>query len=487
MRPLLKRCALIAVVALTAGCIRAEEEPTFPAIEPGVHSFVTEPGLTPPVVEPVFAMNSATPGYVFLVPRVRGDRDEGDAHSGLLVTDSNGEPVWIRRFDGDVYANDLAVQEYRGARVLTYWQGVSTEVGWGEGEYIVLDSSYREIARAAMGNGLRADFHDLVITPRDTALLMAYPLADRETAEGRAIRTAVIQEVDIDTGEVLFEWNAIDHVDPDESAIPVSDDEDRAWDYFHINSIDEDSDGNFLISARHTHALYKIDRETGRVLWRLGGKNSDFTLGDGAEFKYQHDARFRPDGRITLLDNVSAEATDDGASRALVLALDEEQMHVDLVAEYLNPDEVVSSTQANHQVLPNGNSFVGWGSRPSLTEFAPDGAIKRHMIFPPNMFSYRALLSDWVGEPDDPPAVSAVARETGAVSVAVSWNGATEVVRWRVLAGASPDDLEVIKAVPKDGFETATTVDGSPTFVRVQALDVLGEVIGESDAVAVSP
>ncbi|AEF41105.1 hypothetical protein AS9A_2658 [Hoyosella subflava DQS3-9A1] len=436
----------------------------------------------PPEVATVFSMESATDGYILLVPRVRGDREEGDPHSGLLIIDTAGEPVWTRRFDGDIYANDLTLQTFRGEPVLTYWQGESFEPGWGEGEYIILNGRYEEVARVSMGDGLNADFHDLIITPRDTALMMAYPRTEGDPP----IRSSAVQEVDIETGEVLFAWDALDHVDTDESDHPLPEDEERAWDYFHINSVDEDADGNLLISARHTHALYKIDRETGEIMWTLGGKNSDFTLGSGVEFRYQHDARWLPDGRISLLDNVSAEADDDGASRALILQLDEETMHVDLVAEMTNPDEVISSTQANHQVLPNGHSFVGWGSRPSLTEFGPDGKVKRHMVFPSNMFSYRALLGDWVGTPEYPPAVSATIRQSGTVSVAMSWNGATEVVRWRVLAGAEPDALDVIKAVPRDGFETETTIDGEPRFVRVQALDVTGEILTESEVLPVS-
>lgn len=472
--------------------MRADEEPTFPALEPGVHEYVTEPGFAPPVVVPVMTMASATPGYILLVPRLRGEREEGDPHSGLLIVDTDGEPVWIQRFDGDTYANDLAVQTFRGEPVLTYWQGTSSEAGWGHGEYIILNNRYQEIERARMGNGLQADFHDLVLTPRDTAFMMAYPVAEEADSEtGAQIRTNVVQEVSLENGEVLFEWDALEHVGTDESYIeaPAEDDDGnrRAWDYFHLNSVDEDGDGNLLISARHTHALYKIDRETGDVIWRLGGKNSDFTLGEGAEFRFQHDARWLPNGQISLLDNVASDASDAGASRALILQLDEERMHAELVAEMRNPDGVVSSTQANHQILPNGHHFVGWGSRPSLTEFGPDGSVKRHMVYFSKMHSYRAVLTDWVGEPEYPPTVSAAARDTGVVAVAVSWNGATEVVRWRILAGHGPDDLEVIKAVPREGFETITTIDGEPTFVRVQALDVLGEVIGESDAVAVSP
>ena len=114
----------------------------------------------------------------------------------------------------------------------------------------------------------------------------------------------IVQEVDIETGEVLFEWHSLDHVGLEESYYQsVAGPQDWAFDYFHINSIDPNPDGYLTISARRTSAVYKVDRKTGEVVWRLGGKNSDFEMGPGTRTDWQHDARRHPDDNITIFDN----------------------------------------------------------------------------------------------------------------------------------------------------------------------------------------
>ena len=121
-----------------------------------------------------------------------------------------------------------------------------------------------------------------------------------------------------------------------------------AFDYFHLNSIDIDHDGNLLVSARLTFAVYKIDRKSGEVIWRLGGKKSDFEMGEGTRFSYQHDATTPPDGTISIFDNGTTvfqngqgrpRAVEE--SRGIVLGLDEEQMSASLVARVHPPRQAV--------------------------------------------------------------------------------------------------------------------------------------------------
>ena len=219
----------------------------------------------------------------------------------MLIIDKSKQVVWFNPVrEKAPRAMDFKVQTYRGEPVLT----------WGAGDYVILDSSYHEIARFYAGNGYRGDHHELLISPEDSALITIYnPVRGDLSSVGGpkdgVIWEGMVQELDIESGEVLFEWHSLDHVDLDETYVdPSADVHVRSGiDYFHINSIDVDHDGNLLLSARRTACVYKIDRESGEIIWRLGGKKSDFDMGPGTRFAYQHDARRQPDGTITIFDN----------------------------------------------------------------------------------------------------------------------------------------------------------------------------------------
>ena len=241
----------------------------------------------------------------------------------------------------------------------------------------------------------------------------------------------IVQEVDIETGEVLFEWHSLDHVGLEESYYEPPPDLEAAFDYFHINSIDPIPDGYLTISARRTSAVYKVDRKTGEVVWRLGGKNERLRDGSGTRTDWQHDARRHPDNTITIFDNGGVKK--DEQSRGIVVEVDEDDMRATLVGEYTHPDKILAATQGNVQVLPNGNVFVGWGSEPSFSEFCPDGKLLFDASFPSEVESYRAFRFPWKGSRKDRPAVVAEAGHGDKVTIYVSWNGATEVAH---LAGA---------------------------------------------------
>lgn len=467
---------LLVLVLVLVGCAGAAAPPARGPALSTAYTLVSRPDLAPPKVSVHTAVAGLDPGYVFLMARF-GDREPGETQAYAVVVDRAGELVWTKRFDDDgTFPNDLAVQTYRGEPVLTYWRGSSPERGWGTGEYVLLDESYREIATVRAGNGYRADFHDLEITDRGTAYVLAYP-----TVRGNpAVREGVVQEVDIATGRVLFQWNSIDHVGLEESVAPAPDKPGEAFDYFHVNSVDEGPDGDLLISARHTSAVYRIDRETGELLWTMGGMYSDFRLGPGVRFNWQHDARWRPGGRISLLDNASNLDAVGPPSRALTLDVDESAETVELVGAFENPDGQTSGSQANHQLLPSGTSVAGWGSRPSFTAFGRDGDVLLHGSLPEHTFSYRALLAEWRGNPAEPPR--AAVRGS---AVYASWNGATEVSRWRVLYGSSPDRLTPSAAGPRTGFETALGLPDGAAYVAVEALARDGSPLRRSAVIPV--
>jgi hypothetical protein len=453
-----------------------------PAQPNGVMTFRSRPDLSPPTVEVATHAHDTAPGYVFVAPK------KGVGQYGPMILDDSGQLVWFRPLrDKDEYAMDFKVQSYRGQPVLTWAEG-RVVAGHGLDQYVVLDSSYREITRLQAGNGYVGDHHEFLITPQDTALLTIYASTPADLSlvggsRGGEVLDGIAQEVDISTGEVLFEWHSLDHVGLDESYRKASKDSRWPFDYFHINSIDVDHDSNLLVSAKGTCTVYKINRSTGEVMWRLGGEKSDFNMGLGTRTAYQHDARRQPDGTITIFDNGADPKVHD-QSRGIVVELDEDKMTATLVSEYTHPDRLLAGSQGNMQVLPNGNVFIGWGNQPIFSEFNSDGELVFDASFPPKDESYRAFSFQWNGQPSDRPAVAAEREPDDEVALYASWNGATEeVTTWQALAGPSSDRLKAVASVPRSGFETAITARTAEPYVAVQAKNRSGRVLGTTKVV----
>ncbi len=447
-----------------------------------VRAFRSRSDLSPPAIEVTTQAHDTASGYVFVAPK------KGPGQDGPMIVDGRGDLVWFRPVQSKAArATDFKVQRYQGEPVLTWWEGKVVQAH-GVGEYVIFDRFYRELTRLRAGNGYRGDLHELLITPRDTALLTAYDpvswdLSSVGGPEDGVVLDGIAQEVDIETGEVLFEWHSLDHVGLGETHAELPKNFRRPFDYFHVNSIDVDHDDNLLVSARLTSTVYKIDRKSGEVIWRLGGKKSDFEMGQGTPFAYQHDARRQRDGTISIFDNGGANK--DEKSYGLVLELDEDKMIASLVREYVHPDKLLARTQANIQVLPNDNVFIGWGSSPSFSEFSSDGELLFDAIFSHKKNeSYRAFRFPWTGQPSEDPAVATKSGSGDKVTLYTSWNGATEVATWQVLAGPSPVRMKPVgAAAPREGFETAITVNTAEPYIGVQARDGSGRVLGTSKAI----
>ena len=443
--------------------------------------FRSRPDLRPPAVSVLESRRGTSPGYIFLAPKKDPD-ERGSGQDGPMIIDGDGQPVWFRPAPpGESDVMSFRAQSYRGRPVLTWWGGV--HAGYGQGEYVIFDDSYREVKRFRAGNGYEGDHHEFLVTTRDTALVTIYAetpwdLSPYGGPEDGIALDGIVQEIDIETGEVLFEWRSLEHVGIGESYYDPPDDPTNRFDYFHINSVDVDRDGNLLVSARRTSTVYKIDRESGEVLWRLGGKKNDFEMGEGTDFAYQHDARRQSDGTITLFDNYGPKDEED-RSRAMVLEVDEETMEAGLVREYFAPAGMpIADTQGNVQVLPNGNVFVGWGSEPFLSEFSEDGELLFHAAFAPWGESYRAFRLPWSGRPDDDPTMTTEGGRGDKVTLYASWNGATDVASWQVFAGPGPEELELVDSVPRHGFETVIEVATTEPYVGVRAEDRSGGPMG---------
>lgn len=442
-----------------------------------VQRFRSRPDLRPPRVSVRKRSRGMAPGHVLLAP-LNGRREEGP-----MIVDDRGELIWFHPLRGRA-AMDFRVQSYRGRPVLTWWQGRFIR-GWGQGEYVIVDASYRPVARVKAGNGLRGDHHDFTLTSRGTALLTVYDGVRRNLSSvggpsRGTVMDGVLQEVDIATGRVLFQWRSLDHVGLRESYKPLPKRARDPWDYFHINSADVDRDGNLLISARNTHAVYKVDRRTGAVIWRLGGRRSDYEMGRGSRFAWQHDVRPQGERTLSILDNAAAPKVRE-RSRGIVLTLDPRRKRVRLRHHYEHGD-VVAPNKASMQVLPNGNAFVGWGPEPHISEFSPGGRLLFDAHLPRQVHSYRAYRFPWSGRPAGRPAVAA-RRRAGRVTVYASWNGATEVSEWQVLAGSTTEAMAPAGSARRRGFETAIRVRADAPYVAAQARDGAGEVLGTSRVV----
>jgi outer membrane protein assembly factor BamB len=440
-----------------------------------VERFVSRPDLRPPAIDVDARRGGAFRGLVFVTPRPAPSEQ-----AGPLLFDDAGQLAWFRPLPGGRLAVDVRAQRYRGRSVLTW--GERPVDAHDEAESVIADSHYRVLARVRAGAGVGTDLHEFRILPGDRALVLGWRSVPWDLRpiggprRGRALE-GVVQIVSIPTGRVLLDWHSLDHVRIRESYAPILG---GTSDYFHINSVAPDADGNLLVSARHTSAIYKIDARTGRVIWRLGGKRSSFTLGPGARFAFQHDAQRQSDGTISLFDNAAIEHGSPERSRALRLRLDPGRRTARLVGEYRRPTAVLSTSQGNTQVLPNGNVFVGWGSQPYVSEFTAGGRLVFDARLPSRGHqSYRAYRARWVGRPEERPAV-AVRGVGGRTRAYVSWNGATGVARWRVLAGSSPDQLEAVGVAERMGFETVIGLPHRDRYVAVEATDGSGATMGAS-------
>ena len=450
------------------------------APKPGtVQSFASEPALQPPSVDLTTGSGAVAPGDIFLAP------DHGYGQSGPMIIDDSGQLVWFQAAPSGEVAMDLQMQSYEGKPVLVWWQGhIVDGVGFGTDE--IYGSNYEPVGQIAGGNGYDADLHVVRITPEGSAYVTAYSLvhADLSSAGGShhaILQDSILQEIDIKTGLVMFEWHAYGHVALSDSYYHPGP-TDHPWDYFHINAFSPDpwSDGNFIISARNTWTMYEIDHHTGAILWRLGGKHSSFHMGPGTGTAWQHDASWQPDHTLSIFDN-GATPKVHSQSRVVRERIDWAHRSVVLVARAVHNPPILSGSQGDDEPLPNGDSFVGWGEAPYFTEFSPSGQI----LFDGHLDaqSYRAFLFPWSGTPASPPSLAVQATGPETATVYASWNGATHVSSWAVLAGRSPTTQSRIASSPRSGFETAIALHSAAAWFSVRALDSSGRVLASSPAV----
>ncbi|WVQ83302.1 hypothetical protein IAT38_005441 [Cryptococcus sp. DSM 104549] len=449
--------------------------------------------------------SSLQSGYLFLAPR--GTDVETPT---AIIYDANGEVVFHGVEFGIGQTMAFTTGTYQGEQVMLAWEGSFNSNGYGSGYGLVYDSTYTVIANVTSAiDGTGIDFHEFALTDNNTALATIYINEEYDLSAWNVSATdgtsgwilgGAFQETDVATGDAIFTWKSLDHVTPsdcytDPGTTGVS--ENSPWDYFHINSIEKDASGNYLISSRHCHAIYQISASTGEILWSINGKNTNFTMGDGTTFEWQHDARWRNNyTQISLFNNAATswESDEDEAS-GLLLNVDQSAMAVTLAQNFLPWNATVAKSQGSMELQENGNWLLGWGQNPYWSEYTADGTLLASVQFGVgNVQGYRAIRSDWVGYPTTTPALAVSTNSsTSGYDVYTSWNGATEVSQWVLLGYTSTSDnasSSTLNQLDKSTFETHFSLDSNVAasfpWVQTKAVSSNGSVLGYSDFVALN-
>jgi hypothetical protein len=425
-------------------------------------------------------------GDIFLAPYA------GPGQYGPMILDGSGKLVWFKPIPHGERAADLRVQQYDGQPVLTWWQDPLIADGQRDAGVVVANSAYRDVAIVRAGNGYQPDLHAFEITPRGTALFTVYDaircdLSAYGGPANGAVADTLVQEIDLHTGLVEYEWHALDHVALTDSYMPIGGGGTPVspWDWFHINAVSEHGP-DLLIDSRNTWAAYDVSAASGQIAWRLGGKQSSFQMGPNSSPAWQHDAREEQDGTISFFDNGGTPKV-HSQSRVIVLQLNKQTMTATLVSSFTHPTPLLAASQGDFQPQADGNWFVGWGQEPFFSEFSSTGQLLFDAHLPPEYQSYTVLRFPWSGQPTGPPTVAIRAGAHGGEVAYASWNGATAVSKWKLLGGSSPQTLTTTLAeADRSGFETAIATSSSPAYVSVQALSASGTVLGISQPVKTS-
>jgi hypothetical protein len=429
--------------------------PVSPTAASGESLYLTHPEFTDIMTTTVTVPAQNTDdGYIFVAP----PQLFYGGPSVLMILENTGEPVYIQTIPGNPFVGDFKVQTVDGTDYLTFHSGF-LPAGYTFGSSYVLDESYQLVDTWTIDNS--SDVHDFVLLDNGHAILLAYDLVPYDFSQwggpvNGTLVDIILQEQDADKN-VVFEWVASEH-------LPIGDTHANLAttspvDFLHTNAVEVDNDGNWLLSHRHFSEITKIDRQTGDVIWRLGGAGNEFTFTNDIRFTLQHDIRRLENGNITIFDNGNFHIP--AHSRMLEYAIDEVAKTVTRVWTYPGDGSEYSDAMGNFQRLPNGNSFIGWGTQPKVTEVLPDGTVAFEMLL--DSRNYRAFRFPWNGTPADPPrGVIQYDADPTAVTIYTSWNGATDITSYDIYAGSNPSALSLVGSGPRTGFETTISVGGLP-------------------------
>src|SRR5277367_2583820 len=370
------------------------------------YSYVTEPSLHPPKirVDKQTAPSDLAPGYILTANFFDLNEPPIIGQSGPLILDNKLQPVWFRPVPERVAAANLSLQTYEGKPALAWWQGVVTNTGATEsGEYVVVNQHYQTVATLRGKEGWQLTLHEFVIKGDDVWVTankdIPMDLSKYGGAYNGALIDSAVQEYDLKTGQLLYTWDALDHIPLQDSyaTLPTNG---FPWDAYHVNSIELTGNRTMLVSMRDTWAAYLVNLSSGAITWTLGGKRSNFALGPAASFEWQHDVRLQPDSTVTMFDDHCCQLTGGGTyvdatspSRAITLKLDTQTRTASLVHQYGSEFGLNTDYMGSTQPLSGGKTFVGWGSSPYLSEFTASGKVLLDGVLPGSDLSYRATVA----------------------------------------------------------------------------------------------
>src|SRR5580704_2067949 len=353
--PSLRARRRIAHAGLSAAALLTVAGAVLAAALPGVAgaasgTAVAAAPTAPPPVSILTSSGRTAPGDIFITPT----GDTSSYANGAEILDRRGNIVWFHPAPQGLTAADFRAQTYLGRPVLTFWQGTGLG-GLSSGTDYIYNDRYQQIATVNAGNGLSADGHEFLITPWNTALILSYTTATANLTSigGPADQTVingVVQEIDIATGKVLFQWNSEDHVRFSQSEQQLQASGSTPWDWFHINAIKLDTNGNLLVDARDTWTTYEVNPHSGNIIWQLGGKDSSFalkagpgqTLDQASElFAWQHDPEQVGTNEYTFFDNESSGTPELAYSRVIEVKFNQRKKTATLIKSWNQPEGLV--------------------------------------------------------------------------------------------------------------------------------------------------
>jgi hypothetical protein len=478
-----------------------------------VWNFVSAPGFHPTKLDVVTLKPAASIDPLFIAPYSLSPKPSVPlAQTGPLITDASGNPIWFLPVSSsnNPQVVDFQTQTLSGKPVLIWWEGtisgtIPSNLPPGltlAGQFFVYNQHYQQIMTVRAPKGTGIDLHELLLTSKGNAYFVATKIVNANlTAYGGLANGSyadpIIEEENLLTHKIIFSWDMAAHVPLSDSYVLPPKTPSTAWDPYHINSIDlSPGASQLLISARHTWGIYDISHTTGQILWELGGKHNQFRMPsalvtgpDDSAFQYQHDARYVPGG-ISLFDDGGVGAPPDGGpygpARGLILNLNTQNRTATLARSYSHAPTIFATSQGNMQVLANGDALVGWGAdlaagqlSSEITEYSGSGSVLADYVVGGHEITYRAYTLPWVGLPLSKPSAAAV-DASGHTTVYASWNGSTQTVAWKLLAGPNRSSLKPVSITPRSGFETAIATTATGPFYEVKALGARGNVLSTS-------
>ena len=444
-----------------------------------IQTFHSRPDLQPASLQVKTASEPASDGDFFLAPQF------GPTQNGPMILDPRGNVVWFLPIpiSRKTLVTDFRVQQLNGQQVLTWWQG-STNNGSGRGQGVIFNQNYQQIATVQAGNGLQMDLHEFLVTDNGDAYVLAVSPV-QVPGYVRSVENAVVQEIDIKTGLVLFQWDALDHIGLNDSYTFSPKESGQVLDPYHANSVSLDASGNIVLSVRNTSAIYDINRATGKIIWELGGKHSTFKLGSGVSTAFQHDAVMHAGNTLTIFDDGAGPPKVHTYSRGIDVALNLTKKTATLLSQYNHSPGLSAAFEGSVQQLPSGDVLLGWGQQPYISEVNAKGQTDFDAKFTVATATYRAYRFPWVAQPPTTPALAVGETNGGTTTLWESWNGATDVSGWRVMAGPTASKLAPIARYAKNRFESTLTPGLGDNYVAVQALGTTGQVLATTATKAV--